>query len=319
MRLPAHEDPDEFVRRDPQGWAAAVERAQPLIDFVIEAQTADLALETPQGKLEATRRVLPIIAEVRDRTLSEAYVGILAAKVRLDQVELRRDLAQVRQRLDRQARTRPARRGSEERSDEDQTGATVERLGDKYPASGGPESGPSYSASGAASGLESAGAGGRLLAAQAQEEECLGLLIERPVVWAEVHGILADGDFASAETRAVFAAISSAATADPSLGSQDPQGFVDALPPYLHGVARRARERVATAALPEGPALAKYTAASAYRLKRTRLNEELAELDFLQRDAEQSEDAEGLRALRRRKLSVLSQRRALDAASGLQG
>ncbi len=320
VRLPPHEDPDEFVRRDALGWARAVEEAQPLIDFLIEAQTADLALDTPQGKMEATRRLLPIIAEVRDRTLSDDYVGRLAAKVRLDKIDLRRDLAQVRLRLDREAHARPARQLEvDERSDQDQTGESVEPLGEKSSVSGGPAIGPSYSSSEAANGLGMIGTRGRLLAAQAQEEECLGLLIERPMVWAEVHGILVDGDFSGTETRAIFAALSAAAQSDPSMGSLDPQGFVESLPPFLHEVARRARGRMAAETLPEGTALAKYTAASAYRLKRTRLNEELAELDYLQRDAEQSSDEDAFRALLRRKLHVLSQRRALDAASGLQG
>jgi DNA primase len=307
------------VRRDAQGWARAVEEAQPLIDFLIEAQTADLALETPQGKMEATRRLLPIIAEVRDRTLSDDYVGRLAAKVRLDKIDLRRDLAQVRQRLDREAHTRPTRRAEDEGGEQDQTGESVEPLGEKSPASGGPGIGPSYSSSGAARSLGMTGTAGRLLAAQAQEEECLGLLIERPMVWAEVHGILADGDFAGTEARAIFASLTAASLADPSMGSLDPHGFVESLPPFLHEAAQRARHRVDADTLPEGPALAKYAAASAYRLKRTRLNEELAELDYLQRDAEQSNDDDALRALLRRKLHVLSQRRALDAASGLQG
>ena len=82
--------------------------------------------------MEATRRLLPIIAEVRDRTLSDDYVGRLAAKVRLDKIDLRRDLAQVRQRLDREAHARPARHAEDERSDQDQTGESVERLGEKY-------------------------------------------------------------------------------------------------------------------------------------------------------------------------------------------
>ena len=79
-RLPAHEDPDEFVRRDPPGWQQAIDNAQPLIDFLIEAETEDLALNTPHGKLEAKRRLSPVIAGVRDRTLVEDYVGRLAMK-----------------------------------------------------------------------------------------------------------------------------------------------------------------------------------------------------------------------------------------------
>jgi hypothetical protein len=38
---------------------------------------------------------LPVVAEVRDRTLADEYVGRLASKIRLDKVDLARDLAQV--------------------------------------------------------------------------------------------------------------------------------------------------------------------------------------------------------------------------------
>jgi hypothetical protein len=50
-----------------------------------------------------------------------------------------------------------------------------------------------------------------------------------------------------------------------------------------------------------------------------RLKEEMAELDYLQRDAEQTGATDALRALLRRKQHLLSQRRAIDAASGLHG
>src|SRR5262249_22283552 len=165
-------------------------------------------------------------------------------------------------------------------------------------------------------GQAATGMAGKLLAAQAQEEECLGLLLERPAMWAEVDGIVADGDFAGTETRALFGTLADAVRANPSL---DSQRFVEALPPVLQAVAERIRGQVAAEALAEGPGLVKYAAATAYRLKRTRLNEELAELDYLQRDAQQTSDAEALRALLRRKQHLLSQRRTLDAASGLHG
>ncbi|MGZ6392519.1 MAG: DNA primase, partial [Ktedonobacterales bacterium] len=174
VRLSPHEDPDEFVRRDQAGWQSAVDQAQPLIDFLIEAQTADLALDTPHGKIEATRRLLPIIAEVRDRTLADDYVGRLAARIRLDKVDLRRDLAQARQRLDREARQRsPREEIPDEASAEEQRGETVEYLGGKYQERGGDPSDSSYSASGEVRTGTRTGIAARLLAELAQEEECL--------------------------------------------------------------------------------------------------------------------------------------------------
>jgi DNA primase len=314
VRLPAHEDPDEYVRRDAAGWQRAVERAQPLIDFLIEAQTADLNLTTPHGKIEATRRLLPIIAEVRDRTLADEYVGRLAEKTRLDKVHLARDLVQVRRQLDREARGRPAQE-SDPQADgtEDQTSAPVERLGEKYSESGRASPSPSYSATGTAE--SNAGPDGRLRTLARREEECLGLLLTYPVVWPEVYGIVSEGDFAGTETRALYRAVAAALSAD----AFDLPRLLDGVPSPLQQAAARAQALVATDEPLDGQGLIKAARDAAYRLKRVRIEEEMAELDYLQRDAEQSGDGEALRALLRRKQQLLSQRRALDAASGLHG
>ncbi|HST87046.1 MAG TPA: DNA primase [Ktedonobacterales bacterium] len=314
VRLPAHEDPDEYVRRDAAGWQHAVEHAQPLIDFLIEAQTADLNLTTPHGKIEATRRLLPIIAEVRDRTLADEYVGRLAEKTRLDKVHLARDLVQVRRQLDREARGQPARESDPQPDGtEDQTGASVERLGEKYSESGRASPSPSYSATGTYPIVT--GPDVRLRMLVRREEECLGLLLTYPVVWPEVYGIVAEGDFAGTETRALYRAAAAALGAD----AFDLPRLRDGLPSPLQEAAARALAMVATDEPLDGQGLIKAARDAAYRLKRVRIEEEMAELDYLQRDAEQSGDGEALRALLRRKQQLLSQRRALDAASGLHG
>lgn len=317
VRLPPHEDPDEFVRRDAEGWKRAVEQAQPLIDFLIEAQTADLDLTTPHGKIEATRRLLPILAEARDRTLASEYVGRLAARVRLDKEDLERDLVATRQKLDREARAQPPRRArTQQDGSEGEQGEPVELLGEKYRDSGQASPSPSYSASGVASTPAVSGTAARLLAEQAQEEYCLGLLLDYPTVWSDVYAILGESDFAGTETRALFSAYAAAIGSNSSF---DPNTFLAGLPDVLLAAAQRARDRVAVGTPQEGQGLSKAASSSAYRLKRTRLKEEMAELDYLQREAEQSGDGEALRALLRRKQHLLSQRRAIDAASGLFG
>ena len=318
VRLPPHEDPDEFVRRDAAGWERAVANAQPLIDFLIDAQTADLDLATPHGKIEASRRLLPIIAEIRERTLADEYVGRLAAKIRLDKIDLARDLTIARRTRDRDQAARGPARTDRRDGDQAQAAAPVEDLGEKYLETEHKGTATSYSATGGGDGARatSSGMAARLLAEQAQEEYCLGLLLEHPEVWSEVYAIIAEGDFAGTETRALFAQLATALQTHPAL---DVAAFLDELPPVLRETAPRARARVAASVFPEGQGLAKAASSSAYRLKRMRLKEEMAELDYLQRDAEQSGDAEALRALLRRKQYLLSQRRAIDAASGLHG
>jgi DNA primase len=298
-RLPAGEDPDEFVRRDPAGWQRAIEQADPLIDFLFDAQTADLALNTPQGKMEACKRLLPIIAEVRSRTLAGEYADRLAMKLRLDVKDVQRDLALARQRLDREARTAPTRAPIQEPPDPD------EESSDTAQKSHGAQALSSTTYRDAAHAPE-----------VSQEEYCLGLALDHPETWREVRAILREDDFTATETRALFSALDRAYSGDPAPGLET---LLAQLEPALLATVERARERVALQAEREGPALLNEASQAAYRLKRMRLKGEQAELDALIREAEQTSDSETLRALLTRKGALLAQRRVIDEASQLQG
>jgi DNA primase len=299
-RLPAGEDPDEFVRRDPAGWQRAIDESVPLIDYMIAAQTADLALDTPQGKLEATRRLLPIIAGVRDRTLSDEYVGRLAQKIRVDKVSLRLDLQQARQRIDREARTAPTRATIQESPDPDEElSGTAQKSHDAQATNG-------------ATYRDAAHAPPEV----SQEEYCLGLALDHPETWREVRAILREDDFTATETRALFVALDRAFGGEAAPGLE---ALLAGLEPALLATVERARARVALQVEREGPALLSEASQAAYRLKRMRLKGEQAELDALIREAEQTSDSETLRALLTRKGSLLAQRRVIDEASQLQG
>jgi DNA primase len=321
-RLPAHEDPDEFVRRDPDGWRAAIEQAQPLIDFLIEAQTAGLALDTPQGKAEARRRLLPVIAEARDRTLADEYVGRLAQKLRLDKIELRRDLALTRQRLDRETRAarqrqmedvaagdiaEPGESEGDEANEADSGSASDDPLGVKYRQAAPERPRRGYSSSSASGGWSDHA----LLAEQTLEAYCLGLALEYPSTWAEVSAILDGRDFTTPELRALYDALAGTSHGSPSLAADD---FITTLHPLLRAAAEQAceviiqRERDATH-------LVKDAREAAYRLKSLRLKGEMSELDALQREAELARDADSLRTLLARKQQLLVQKRAIDTAS----
>jgi DNA primase len=324
LRLPPSEDPDEFVRRDLAGWQRALAEALPLMDYLFEVRMADLALDTPAGKAEAAHRLLPLIAELGDRTKQDAYLRRLASRLRVDERELTLDFQRVRRQL-----AHDARRGSERQSQNapaheapsgGQPAASPEgELGEKYRAAN-EETQPSpnvgYSASTPRASAAPLGVTARLLAEEAQEEFCLGLLLERPSVWTDMHAILVPGDFAVTEMRELYQAFAAAVRGHPTL---DVQLFLEGLPPILQAAADRARARVVVGVPEEGSGLAKMASNAAYRLKRARLREEMAELDHLQRDAEQSGDGEAMRALLERKQQLLSQRRTIDAAANVYG
>ena len=288
------------MRRDPAGWQRAIEEADPLIDFLFDAQTADLALNTPQGKMEACKRLLPIIAEVRSRTLAGEYADRLAMKLRLDVKDVQRDLALARQRLDREARTAPTRAPVQEPPDLD------EELSDTAQKSHGAQApdGATY--------RDAAHAPPEV----SQEEYCLGLALDHPETWREVRAILREDDFTATETRALFVALDRAFGGDATPGLEV---LLAGLEPALLATVERARARVALHAEQDGPALLKEASQAAYRLKRMRLKAEQAELDALIREAEQTSDSETVRALLTRKRSLLAQRRVIDEASQLQG
>ena len=299
-RLPVGEDPDEFVRRDPAGWQRAIEQADPLIDFLFDAQTADLALNTPQGKMEACKRLLPIIAEVRSRTLAGEYADRLAMKLRLDVKDVQRDLALARQRLDRETRSTPTRAPVQEPPDLDDEPSDTAQKSHGAQA----QAGTTY--------RDAAHAPPEV----SQEEYCLGLALDHPETWREVRAILREDDFTATETRALFVALDRALGGDAAPGLE---AFLAGLEPALLATVERARARVALQAEREGPALLNEASQAAYRLKRMRLKGEQAELDALIREAEQTSDSETLRALLTRKGSLLAQRRVIDEASQLQG
>jgi DNA primase len=142
-------------------------------------------LNTPQGKMEACKRLLPIIAEVRSRTLAGEYADRLAMKLRLDVKDVQRDLALARQRLDREARTAPTRAPIQESPDLD------EELSDTAQKSHGAQ------ATNGATYRDAAHAPPEV----SQEEYCLGLALDHPETWREARAILREDDFTATARR----------------------------------------------------------------------------------------------------------------------
>jgi DNA primase len=281
-------------------------------------QLGGLDLDTPAGKATAAARVLPLIAELSDRSAQDVYIRQLAGRLQLAERDLTLDFQQVRRQKQRDARRAPERQSYDGQADQTASGARVENTADSVLAQKYGDAGSTgYSALGTSAGAHAPlGVAARIMGEQAQEELCLGLLLERPSVWPEIQPIVAEADFSGTETRALFRAMAQALDADIAL---DVQRFLDDLPPVLQAAAERARLRLGPGAPDEGTGLTKMASNAAYRLKRTRLREEMTELDYLQRDAEQSGDGDAVRSLQGRYLQLLTQRRAIDAAASLYG
>jgi DNA primase len=85
LLLPPGQDPDQVIRTDPQRWAQLVGEALPVVEYYFKVLTEDLDLESPKGKSEAVRRLLPVIREIGARVEQAHYLQKLARLVRVDE------------------------------------------------------------------------------------------------------------------------------------------------------------------------------------------------------------------------------------------
>ena len=74
-RLPDGKDPDEVVREAPAGWEAAIARAKPLLEYLIDHHTGRFDLKTSSGRIGFVEAVMPAIREVTDPLRRDEAIG----------------------------------------------------------------------------------------------------------------------------------------------------------------------------------------------------------------------------------------------------
>ncbi len=74
IRLPAGRDPDEVIAADPQLWQTLVDNATPVMDFYLEAYTANLNMHDPVEQRLALERIIPLLSEL-DGAAQRVYVA----------------------------------------------------------------------------------------------------------------------------------------------------------------------------------------------------------------------------------------------------
>jgi len=89
VTLPEGEDPDTIIRRDPDVWTQLIDRAKPVVTYVIDVATAGLDKNDPKAKSAAAQQVLPLINDVDDPLEREHYRQILGRKLGVDERVLR--------------------------------------------------------------------------------------------------------------------------------------------------------------------------------------------------------------------------------------
>ncbi|WP_433598974.1 DNA primase [Nocardia sp. CA-135953] len=85
---PDGQDPCELRQRSGDGAVRdLVARRTPLYEFVVRGLLADHNLDTAEGQVEALRRAVPVVAQIKDNALRKAYATKLAGWVGWDDIQ----------------------------------------------------------------------------------------------------------------------------------------------------------------------------------------------------------------------------------------
>ncbi|MFL5677083.1 MAG: DNA primase [Chloroflexota bacterium] len=96
-RLPQGKDPDEVVREAPAVWEAAIAKAKPLVEYLIDHHRDRFDLKTSSGRIGFVEAVMPAIREIADPLRRDEAIG----QVRLASGVEDRVLRQVLERPER--------------------------------------------------------------------------------------------------------------------------------------------------------------------------------------------------------------------------
>ena len=106
--MPEGRDPDDLIRKSPDGWDEIVRSAVPYMDFVIPAFAGRHDLSTPQGKARAAEALMPVILSMGNAFEQDRYFGKLAEALGVTREQLQASIGKLRPARERpQARTQP--------------------------------------------------------------------------------------------------------------------------------------------------------------------------------------------------------------------
>lgn len=316
LQLPPGEDPDEVIRRDLATWENAVRHPLPLIDYYFAARTSGLNLREAAGKSEAARKLLPVIAQITDRTRRDAYLRQLAHMLHVDERSLNED-------LQRALRSQQSPGTIAEFSERHNENSTVGKKG-RYP---GQEvrtvAGAPTSVGNATKGVQGSQFASRTIELDKAsvdrlkwEDYLLGLLLQNPGLSKHVCGIINDGDFAGTDTRELYRIFNSVYQRGSSPLHQPLDTVV---PATLQDTVERVRKCVETRSSADAASLEKEIKQGAYRLKRARLLQSETEIRYLMKEAEDEGDAATRRLLQHQAMVVTRELRTIIKAMHLHG
>lgn len=105
IEITGGKDPDECIKRNPDAWQEAVERAKPVMEYYFDKTFAGLDLDQVDGKREAAKILLPVIAKLGNTIERDFWLKKLSQKIDVAENYLREALESAKRRQPRQGGT----------------------------------------------------------------------------------------------------------------------------------------------------------------------------------------------------------------------
>jgi DNA primase len=90
MTLPDDQDPDDFIRAQPEAWPERIAQALPIVEFVVRTLTRDVDLSDAKAKSAVAEQVVPLIREIANPVEQDHNWQLLARVLQTDERSLRR-------------------------------------------------------------------------------------------------------------------------------------------------------------------------------------------------------------------------------------
>ena len=102
--LPSGQDPDDFIRRDPDAWPAFVKQARELFDYLLDALSDRADMDSPDGRSWVANTMLRFVAQIPDPVRRDLYLDRLSAQLGVNNETLRLVLRDIESDIARERR-----------------------------------------------------------------------------------------------------------------------------------------------------------------------------------------------------------------------
>ena len=112
--LPPGQDPDDFIRGEPNAWPEFVNQARELFEYLLTYFSDDVDMDNFNERDGVAKKMLRFIAQIPGHVLADLYIDRLSARLGVSNDALRRDLVEVKAQMAQEQRGQAAASAADE-------------------------------------------------------------------------------------------------------------------------------------------------------------------------------------------------------------